>query len=218
VVRISPAAPQRQRRAARAAALEAAAAAEVPKAPREIVVPPGYTLWVKDGDRVEVGQALTDGSLDLQQLVRLKGRLEAQRYIIKEIQYIYSSQGQKLNDKHVEIICRQLFSRAYVRDGGDTDLLPGEVVERSVIEEANRTVSGKPALSDDLLLGMTKAALATKSFLAAASFQETARVLINAAITGRVDTLEGLKENVIIGRLIPAGTGYAVSLPPSVGG
>ena len=155
-----------------------------------------------------VGDQLTDGSFDLQQLVRLRGRLAAQRYIIKEIQYIYSSQGQKLNDKHIEIICRQMFSRAYVKDGGDTDLLPGEVVERSLVAETNAAVDGKPAVADDLLLGMTKAALSTKSFLAAASFQETARVLINAAITGRVDTLDGLKENVIIGRLIPSGTGY----------
>ena len=175
---------------------------------REFVVPPGYAFLVKDGEPVAVGDQLTDGAFDLQQLVRLRGRLEAQRYIIKEIQYIYSSQGQRLNDKHIEIICRQMFSRAYVRDGGDTNLLPGEIVERSVVAEANATVVGKPAETEDLLLGMTKAALSTKSFLAAASFQETARVLINAAITGRIDTLDGLKENVIIGRLIPAGTGY----------
>ena len=175
---------------------------------RELAVPPGYSILVKDGESVAVGDYLTDGSLDLQQTVRLRGRLSAQRYIIKEIQYIYSSQGQRLNDKHIEIICRQMFSRAYVRDGGDTNLLPGEIVERSVVAEANAAVTGKLADTDDLLLGMTKAALSTKSFLAAASFQETARVLINAAITGRVDTLDGLKENVIIGRLIPAGTGY----------
>ena len=174
----------------------------------ELIVPPGYSLLIKDGQSVVVGDQLTDGSFDLQQLVRLRGRLAAQRYIIKEIQYIYSSQGQKLNDKHIEIICRQMFSRAYVKDGGDTDLLPGEVVERSLVAETNAAVDGKPAVADDLLLGMTKAALSTKSFLAAASFQETARVLINAAITGRVDTLDGLKENVIIGRLIPSGTGY----------
>lgn len=174
----------------------------------ETVVLPGYSLWVKDGATVTLGDQLTDGSIDLQQLFRLKGRLAAERYVIKEIQYIYSSQGQRLNDKHIEIICRQLFSRAYVRDGGDTNLLPGEIAERALIEEANKSVTGKPADYENILLGMTKAALATKSFLAAASFQETARVLINAAITGRVDTLEGLKENVIIGRLIPAGTGF----------
>ena len=183
----------------------------------EVIISLGYTLWVKDGQTVNTGDQLTDGSIDLQQIFRLRGRLAAQRYIIKEIQYIYSSQGQRLNDKHIEIICRQLFSRAYVVDGGDTHLLPGEIVERASIEEANRTTTGKPATYEDVLLGMTKAALATKSFLAAASFQETARVLINAAITGRVDSLEGLKENVIIGRLIPAGTGFrAITALPHV--
>jgi DNA-directed RNA polymerase subunit beta' len=180
---------------------------------QELVVPPGYALVVSDGQTVAVGQPLTDGSIDLQQLFRLTGRLNTARYIIGEIQRIYSSQGQKLNDKHVELICRQLFSRVVVTDGGDTDLLPGEVVERSVVAEANQATSGRPATYEDHLLGMTKAALATKSFLAAASFQETARVLINASVTGRVDSLEGLKENVIIGRLIPAGTGYQTSPP-----
>src|SRR3989338_6730857 len=110
---------------------------------REFVVPPGYAFLVKDGEPVAVGDQLTDGAFDLQQLVRLRGRLEAQRYIIKEIQYIYSSQGQRLNDKHIEIICRQMFSRAYVRDGGDTNLLPGEIVERSVVAEAFRVIVGQ---------------------------------------------------------------------------
>ncbi|MFA5954367.1 MAG: DNA-directed RNA polymerase subunit beta' [Patescibacteria group bacterium] len=175
---------------------------------REFTIPPGYALLVKDGDTVVVGQQLTDGSLDLQQLFRLRGRLETQRYIMKDIQYIYSSQGQKLNDKHVEVIARQLFSRVYVRDSGESDLLPGEIVEKSQVEEANASGPASPVLYDELLLGMTKAALSTKSFLAAASFQETARVLINAATSGRVDMLDGLKENVLIGRLIPAGTGF----------
>jgi DNA-directed RNA polymerase subunit beta' len=178
---------------------------------REHIVPPGYALNVKDGDKVVVGQALSDGSYDLQQYFRLAGRLAAQQYIMGEIQYIYSSQGQKVNDKHIEIIARQLFSRAFVRDSGDTDLLPGEIVEKAQLVEANEKAkaNGKRlAEGDELLMGMTKAALTTKSFLAAASFQETARVLINAATSGRVDTLDGLKENVLIGRLIPAGTGY----------
>ncbi len=178
----------------------------------EAIIPPGYSLLVKDGASVEIGDELTDGSLDLQQLFRLRGRLAAQKYVIREIQYIYSSQGQKLHDKHIEIICRQLFSRALIRDAGDTELLPGEVVEKSQVLEANAVVKGRSVEYDELLMGMTKAALSTKSFLAAASFQETARVLINAAVTGRVDSLEGLKENVLIGRLIPAGTGYRTGL------
>jgi DNA-directed RNA polymerase subunit beta' len=177
----------------------------------EVIVPPGYSIMVKDGQAVVLGEQLTDGSLDLQQLFRLRGKLATQRYIMKEIQYIYSSQGQKLHEKHIEIIVRQLFSRVFLTDAGDTDLLPGEVVEMSQVLEANAVVKGKPAVYDELLLGMTKSALTTKSFLAAASFQETARVLINAAVTGRIDTLEGLKENVLIGRLIPAGTGYGAS-------
>ncbi|MFA7286401.1 MAG: DNA-directed RNA polymerase subunit beta' [Patescibacteria group bacterium] len=175
---------------------------------REIIIPPGYRLLVNDGATVTVGEQLTDGSNDLQQLFRLRGRLETQRYIIREIQYIYSSQGQKLNDKHVEVICRQLFSRVYVTNAGDSDLLPGEIVERAQVMDANAGSSKDLVEYDELLLGMTKAALSTKSFLAAASFQETARVLINAATSGRVDRLEGLKENVLIGRLIPAGTGF----------
>ncbi|MFH1145519.1 MAG: hypothetical protein V1707_00960, partial [bacterium] len=124
---------------------------------------------------------------------------------------IYSLQGQKLNDKHIEVIVRQMFNWAYIEQEGDADLLPGEVVSRSQLTEANHQAmqkKGKPAIHQDLLLGMTKAALSTDSWLSAASFQETARVLINAATSGKVDYLRGLKENVIIGRLIPAGTGF----------
>jgi DNA-directed RNA polymerase subunit beta' len=180
----------------------------VPKI-KEYIIPPGYTLWVKDNDLVKKGDQLTEGSLDLHQLYRFKGKEAVQKYILKGIQAIYSSQGQKLNDKHIEIIIRQMFSRVYIKEAGDTDLLPGEIVEKAELEEANKVVGkGKPAVAEELLLGISKASLATKSFLAAASFQETARVLINAAVTGKIDRLEGLKENVIIGRLIPAGTGF----------
>ncbi|MFA6550959.1 MAG: DNA-directed RNA polymerase subunit beta', partial [Patescibacteria group bacterium] len=178
---------------------------------KEFIVPKGYAIWVNDGDTVKKGTQLTEGSLDLQQYYALCGRLAAQRYIIHDIQYVYSSQGQPLNDKHIEVIVRQLFSRVSVKDGGDTDLLPGEIVEKSVFDKANReakTQKKKPAAGNQLLLGMTKVSLTTDSFLSAASFQETARVLIEAAVTGKVDNLEGLKENVIIGRLIPAGTGF----------
>jgi DNA-directed RNA polymerase subunit beta' len=127
------------------------------------------------------------------------------------VQSIYTSQGQKLNDKHIEVIVKQLFSRTYVSDSGDTDLLPGETVEHAEFEEANElaAIEGKQiATGEDLFLGVSRVSLSTRSFLSAASFQETARVLINAAVTGKVDRLDGLKENVIIGRLIPAGTGF----------
>lgn len=178
---------------------------------KEFIIPKGYTIWVNDGQSVAKGTQLTEGSLDLQQYYVLCGRLATQRYIIHDIQYVYSSQGQPLNDKHIEVIVRQLFSRVLVKESGGTELLPGEVIEKSVFDKANREAKNKkekPASGQQLLLGMTKASLTTDSFLSAASFQETARVLIEAAVTGKIDHLEGLKENVIIGRLIPAGTGF----------
>jgi DNA-directed RNA polymerase subunit beta' len=167
----------------------------------------GTMLLVKDGEEIEKGTQLTEGSLDLRELYKLKGRLETQKYIIKEIQYVYSSQGQPLNDKHVEIIARQMFSRYLVKDPGDTELLSGETIEEEVFFQANKD-SNDLAKADRLLMGITKASLTTDSFLSAASFQETPRVLIEAAVNGKIDYLEGLKENVIIGCLIPAGTGY----------
>ena len=177
----------------------------------EIQIPPGYALWVKNGDLVKAGDPLTEGSLDLHDLFKYKGKLEVQRYIIKEILYIYSSQGQKLNAKHIEVIVRQMFSRLYIKDASETNLLPGEIVTQSQFIEENQRAKkekNKEAVGETLLLGITKASLATDSFLSAASFQETARVLIDAAVTGKIDRLRGLKENVIIGRLIPAGTGF----------
>lgn len=173
----------------------------------EYIIQKGTGILVTDGEKVERGQRLTDGSFDLQQLYRLRNRLDVQKYIIKEIQYVYSSQGQPLNDKHIEIIARQMFSRFLIKDSGESTLLPGEVVEETIIsridEKARKTIK-----SERLLSGITKASLTTESFLSAASFQETARVLIEAALSGKIDYLEGLKENVIIGCLIPAGTGY----------
>jgi DNA-directed RNA polymerase subunit beta' len=177
----------------------------------EYVIPPGFTLYVKDGQEVTPGDALTEGDLDLQELYKYKGRDAVQKYLTHETQKIYSSQGQKLNDKHVEVIIKQMFSRVYVKDAGDTELLPGETVERAIFDEENRRVKElkkTPAEADELFLGITKVSLSTESFLSAASFQETAKVLINAAVSGKLDKLEGLKENVIIGRLIPAGTGF----------
>lgn len=174
---------------------------------KEFLIPRGTMLWVKDGDTVEQGARLTEGSFNLRELFKLCGRLATQKYIIKEIQYVYSSQGQPLNDKHVEIIARQMFSRYLIKDPGETGLLPGEVIEEEVLAVSNREAKGD-AKSERLLLGITKTSLSTDSFLSAASFQETPRVLIEAAVSGKIDYLEGLKENVIIGCLIPAGTGY----------
>ncbi len=178
---------------------------------KEYIVPLGYKLFVKHGDTVEKGAQLTEGSIDLQELFELRGRDAVQRYILEEIQQIYSSQGQSLNDKHIEVIIRQMFSRIYVEDSGDTELLPGEVVEKSQISVANIAAGAgnkEEARGRELFLGISKVALSTQSFLSAASFQETSKVLINAAITGKIDHLDGLKENVIIGRLIPVGTGF----------
>ena len=174
----------------------------------------GYAVWVKDGAKVRAGQQLTDGSLDLRELYELKGREATEKYILKETQYIYSSQGQKLNDKHVEIIIRQMFSRCLIKDGGETNLLPGEKVPRSYLWECNKKAKAlgrKPAEAQEQLTGITRVSLSTDSWLSAASFQETSRVLVRAAISGRPDYLRGLKENVIVGRLIPVGTGLEKS-------
>ncbi|MBI4239714.1 DNA-directed RNA polymerase subunit beta' [Candidatus Uhrbacteria bacterium] len=178
---------------------------------KEYIIPLNTYLAVQDGDLVSEGDPLTEGNIELQVLYQYKGKLPTQKYVISEIQHIYSSQGQKLNDKHIEIIVRQMFSRFYITDAGETELLSGEVVERSEFIEANaaaRKAGKKEAAGNELLMGITKSSLSTRSWLSAASFQETARVLINAAISGKADCLEGLKENVIIGRLIPVGTGY----------
>ena len=177
----------------------------------EHIILPGYKIMVKDGQMVERGDRLTDGSINLHELHEYKGRPAVQRYILQEVQSIYTSQGQNVNDKHVEMIIRQMFSRVYVEDAGETELLPGEVVEKAHFEMANRVAKkngAKLATARELLLGISKVALSTQSFLSAASFQETARVLINTATTGKIDYLDGLKENVIIGRLIPVGTGF----------
>ena len=177
---------------------------------REYIIPPGTTLIVKTGDEVLAGDPLTEGNLDLGTLFKYKGQEAVQKYLSKEIQFIYSSQGQKVNNKHIEVIIHQMFSRVMVMDPGDTSLLPGEIVPRASVADENDLVAkgGNKGTAEDLFLGITKISLTTDSWLSAASFQETARVLINAAVTGKIDKLEGLKENVIIGRLIPAGTGF----------
>ncbi len=177
----------------------------------EYQVPANIALKVKEGDLVGTGTVLSEGHLDLRKLYEIMGQEAVHRYIIREIQEIYASQGEGINDKHIEVIIRQMMSRIRVADPGDTILLPGDVVERDQFEEANeemRTKGTRESTGEAMVLGITKVALSTESFLSAASFMETARVLINAAVAGKEDRLRGLKENVIIGRLIPAGTGY----------
>ncbi len=180
-------------------------------AEKELVIPRGVNLLVADGDLVERGDQITAGQVDLFELYRLKGQNAVERYIAKEIQYVYSSQGQPLNDKHIEIIVRQMFSKVLIEDAGDTLFSPGEVVEKTEAEAENirvKALKKQTAIFKPVLLGITKSSLATQSFLSAASFQETTRVLIDAAVTGKIDHLRGLKENVIIGKLIPSGTGF----------
>jgi DNA-directed RNA polymerase subunit beta' len=167
-------------------------------------------MLVADGDHVEVGQRLTQGTEDPQDVLRILGVRKAQEHLVDEVQAVYRSQGVSIHDKHIEIIVRQMLRRVLVLEQGDTTMLPSELVDRTKFEEENRRVvseGGKPAAGRPQLMGITKASLATESWLSAASFQETTRVLTDAAIHGKSDSLRGLKENVIIGKLIPAGTG-----------
>ncbi|HSW78538.1 MAG TPA: DNA-directed RNA polymerase subunit beta' [Candidatus Babeliales bacterium] len=172
---------------------------------------PGFKqMMVADGDEVFAGQRLTNGSINLHDLMRLQGVEATQRYIMTEILYIFASQGQNIADKHLEVIVRQMFSRVQIEDAGDSEFITGDIVSKLAVEETNdRLLSeGKhPVKYTQLLLGITKASLSTDSFLSAASFQDTTRVLIAAATSGKVDHLYGLKENVILGRRIPVGTG-----------
>ncbi len=172
---------------------------------------PGFKqIVVKDGDRVVAGQRLTNGSINLHELMRLQGVEATQRYIMNEILRIFASQGQNIADKHLEIIVRQMFSRVQVEDAGDSGFVTGDVVSKLAVGQANEELLAKgkePVKFTQLLLGITKASLSTDSFLSAASFQDTTRVLIGAATSGKVDHLFGLKENVILGRRIPVGTG-----------
>ena len=167
-------------------------------------------LLVADGEHIEVGRKLIVGTEDPQDVLRILGVRKAQEHLVDEVQRVYRSQGVSIHDKHIEIIVRQMLRRVTVIESGETNLLPSDLVDRVKFEEENRRVvseSGKPASGRPVLMGITKASLATESWLSAASFQETTRVLTDAAIHGRSDSLRGLKENVIIGKLIPAGTG-----------
>ncbi len=169
-------------------------------------------MLVHDGQVVNKGEMIVEGPADPHDILRLKGVEELATYIVDEVQDVYRLQGVKINDKHIEVIVRQMLRRVQIVDVGDTKFIPGEQVERSELLDENDKViaEGKrPATYENLLLGITKASLSTDSFISAASFQETTRVLTEAAIMGKVDDLRGLKENVIVGRLIPAGTGLA---------
>ena len=177
---------------------------------QDYTIPFGTGVIVKTGDRVEPGSVLTNGSVYPQDILKTKGLKGVQDYILREIQSVYRSQGVDINDKHVEIIVRQMMKKVQVENPGGTDILPGEKLDVHRFEEEtiNALENGLvPPQGKRILLGITKAALAKESFLSAASFQETARVLTEAAIKNKVDPLIGLKENVIIGKLIPAGTG-----------
>ncbi|MFV0485474.1 MAG: DNA-directed RNA polymerase subunit beta' [Candidatus Saccharimonadales bacterium] len=179
-------------------------------APVKMEVPADYALTVKSGDAVQPGDRLSEGSLNLQDLMKFKGIEETERYIVNDILAIYAAQGHEISAKHLEIIVRQMFSRVMVEEAGDTPFVTGDIMSRAVVLEKNRELeaTGKePATFNQMLLGISKVAIYSDSFLSAASFQDTTRVLINSAIQGRVDHLKGLKENVIIGRKIPVGTG-----------
>jgi DNA-directed RNA polymerase beta' subunit len=180
--------------------------------PKEYLIPKGKHISVHPGDWVQAGEALMEGSTNPHDLLGIKGEKDLAKYLVDEVQEVYRLQGVKINDKHIEVIVRQMLRRVRVKEAGDSDFLVGEQIERNVFDEENRRVlkaGGKPAVGEPLLLGITKASLSTDSFISAASFQETTKVLTEASLSGKIDYLRGLKENVIMGRLIPAGTGFS---------
>jgi DNA-directed RNA polymerase subunit beta' len=182
--------------------------------PIEYLIPKGKHLSVQEGDRIEKGEFILDGNPAPHDILAIKGVEELASYLVNEIQEVYRLQGVTINDKHIEVIVSQMLQKVEVEDPGDTDFLKGEQIDRVEFEDANALVekSGRrPAKASPVLLGITKASLQTRSFISAASFQETTRVLTEAAVNGKTDTLDGLKENVIVGRLIPAGTGGMIS-------
>src|SRR5699024_4715001 len=176
----------------------------------EYPVPYNARLKVAVDDEVEAGQELTEGSIDPKELLQVKGVEGVQSYLLREVQRVYRMQGVEIGDKHVEVMVRQMLRKVKILESGDTNVLPGSLIELHYFKEINNKVlmeGLEPAVGEPVLLGITKASLETESFLSAASFQETTRVLTDAAIKGKTDALLGLKENVIIGKLIPAGTG-----------
>jgi DNA-directed RNA polymerase subunit beta' len=186
----------------------------VPAAGEERIypIPYGARIIVRDGQQITAGDRLTEGSVNPHDILRVCGIQATQRYLVYEVQKVYKSQGVEINDKHIEVIVRQMLHKVKTEESGDTELLPGEYIDTNTFEEENAKAieaGGEPSVARPILLGITKASLATDSFLSAASFQETTRVLTEAAIKGKIDPLLGLKENVIIGKLIPAGTGMS---------
>ena len=177
---------------------------------RTYPVPVGKHMRVHEGDRVRAGDRLSEGPINPHDILAIKGPRAVQEYLLNEVQEVYRLQGVKINDKHIGVIVRQMLQKVRITDSGETDLLEGENVDRTEFRTVNQRAIGenqKPARSEPLLLGITKASLTTESFISAASFQETTRVLTDAAVRGARDDLKGLKENIIIGHLIPAGTG-----------
>jgi DNA-directed RNA polymerase subunit beta' len=178
--------------------------------PKSYQIPKGKAIIVHEGDYVRAGEPLVEGSANPHDILRVRQEKELAKYLVNEIQQVYRLQGVKIDDKHIEVIVRQMLRRVRVTDVGDTEFLSGDEVDRATFEDENEAViakKGKPATAEPKLLGITKASLSTESFISAASFQETTRVLTDASIAGKIDFLRGLKENVIMGRLIPAGTG-----------
>jgi DNA-directed RNA polymerase subunit beta' len=178
--------------------------------PKEYLIPKGKHISVHEGDRVRSGEALMDGSSNPHDVLKIKGEKELAKYLVDEVQEVYRLQGVRINDKHIEVIVRQMLQKVLVDDPGESKFLEGEQVDKAELKNENERVlaeGGNPASFKPLLLGITKASLSTESFISAASFQETTRVLTEAAIQGKRDELLGLKENVIMGHLIPAGTG-----------
>ncbi|MCP3941934.1 MAG: DNA-directed RNA polymerase subunit beta' [Desulfobacteraceae bacterium] len=178
---------------------------------KEYSIPKGQHVTVYDGDYVKAGDPLIAGSANPQDIMNIKGEVALAKYLVDEVQEVYRLQGVRINDKHIEVVIRQMMRRVKIISTGDTDFIPDEQVDRVLFEESNREVAmngGEPAKGEPLILGITKASLSTDSFLSAASFQETTKVLTLASIEGKFDSLKGLKENVVMGRLIPAGTGF----------
>ena len=178
------------------------------------MIPKGKHLAVQEGDYVQVGDLLMDGNPVPHDILNILGVEALANYLINEVQDVYRLQGVKINDKHIEVIVRQMLQKVEVEDGGETTLLVGETVDREEFELANEKAESQGlslARAKPVLQGITKASLQTKSFISAASFQETTRVLTEAAVSGKVDNLDGLKENVIVGRLVPAGTGSVMN-------
>jgi DNA-directed RNA polymerase subunit beta' len=178
--------------------------------PKEYLIPKGKHVTVHEGDYIRAGEPLMDGSANPHDILAIRGLKDLAKYLVDEVQQVYRLQGVKIHDKHIEVIVRQMLRKVKIKSAGDSEFLIGEQVDRAKFEESNQrllTEGRQPATAEPLLQGITKASLSTESFISAASFQETTKVLAEAAVAGKVDHLAGLKENVIMGRLIPSGTG-----------